>query len=852
MFESKDILKAVENGDLKTIKEFIKSGGNIYKEYIKQEFYKMPETLISRAVNYKQIEIFEVLLEEYENDYKIAEMKVVNHENQDFLMKYIFIAFEDDIQEVLKLPKTESSKNCNLVLLAERKVCVLAPIVANKSLLYKLSKNGFVNINSRSIVGDNGLEQISRLDLLKRTIKIGLNLKESHQHLQHSTEYVFLEGAFKSVECVQMIKYCLDQVHDLSSQDILILSAVNRNPQVFDVVLSHLTKNTSKSNEDFFQEFIADYDNVNFSIHCCHFENFDLLTHILKKYKINIIDHTEEDKAPFLKEYLKTEKSLKYLEEIIKFQYEKLDDILEAVTLDTNPEIVKFIWRNLKEEHFKKFEESIIIILKLVYEKTIGSNLLKFIEILDPNEIYNRYIRNTALFVAIEFDCEPIVSNLIKRGANLLHTNSLGETALTTACEFANPEILRIILKKEPSLLNVAGQHGLSPITKLVSREKINLEIFQKLIRKGAKIDVKCSRNNTLLHYAVLAGRTDFVQKLLEIGVDPSVQNNDGQTALYLSTKRENLDIFNLILKSGKIDIETKTSRDHTILYRACKSYTPDFFNSLMKMAKPNVHLVNTKGQTPLFWCHDVARCETLLKLGTDPKIVDENNFPFYTIAALDCNEKIVEFCLQKSDLDLTIVGNNGRTLLHSTCGMNLEIEKYIGNENVKDIFRKCSNEISNYETPFHNAADYHNLTLMKLMFEYAEPNLENKNEKGETPIFGNLRHSCDLNVLNYLIEKGANVNAQNNEGNTIIFESIFPRGTEILLRNGAAVNIRNSKGQTALHYAAKRDDLDTILLLIKYGAELNLKDENDMRPVDYCKRSYVREFLEFIESSLI
>lgn len=73
MFEPKEILKAVENSDLNKIKEFINSGGNIYKEYMQQEFYKVPETFISRAANLKQNEIFELLLKEYENDYNSNE-----------------------------------------------------------------------------------------------------------------------------------------------------------------------------------------------------------------------------------------------------------------------------------------------------------------------------------------------------------------------------------------------------------------------------------------------------------------------------------------------------------------------------------------------------------------------------------------------------------------------------------------------------------------------------------------------------------------------------------------------------------------------------------------------------------
>lgn len=74
------------------------------------------------------------------------------------------------------------------------------------------------------------------------------------------------------------------------------------------------------------------------------------------------------------------------------------------------------------------------------------------------------------------------------------------------------------------------------------------------------------------------------------------------------------------------------------------------------------------------------------------------------------------------------------------------------------------------------------------------------------------------MEVLEYLIEKGADVNAQNDDGNSLIFLSVFPRGTEVLLKAGASTKLLNNKGESALHCAAFRNDLETCLLLLKYG----------------------------------
>lgn len=61
MVEPTEIEIALENNDLNKIKEFIKTGGNIYKELEKEAHIR--ETLLSRACREKKTEIIEILLE---------------------------------------------------------------------------------------------------------------------------------------------------------------------------------------------------------------------------------------------------------------------------------------------------------------------------------------------------------------------------------------------------------------------------------------------------------------------------------------------------------------------------------------------------------------------------------------------------------------------------------------------------------------------------------------------------------------------------------------------------------------------------------------------------------------------
>ncbi len=53
-------------------------------------------------------------------------------------------------------------------------------------------------------------------------------------------------------------------------------------------------------------------------------------------------------------------------------------------------------------------------------------------------------------------------------------------------------------------------------------------------------------------------------------------------------------------------------------------------------------------------------------------------------------------------------------------------------------------------------------------------------------------------------------------------------------LREGAKINAKNFAGKTPLHYAMYFEDIDMVLLLLEYGADMSAKDNNNESPVEY------------------
>jgi len=164
-------------------------------------------------------------------------------------------------------------------------------------------------------------------------------------------------------------------------------------------------------------------------------------------------------------------------------------------------------------------------------------------------------------------------------------------------------------------------------------------------------------------------------------------------------------------------------------------------------------------------------------------------------------------------------------------------------------------------EKGFHAAVQARDMMSINAFFDAGiNPNAQNESD-GRTPLINAAAHG-DLEVVNVLVQRGADVNVKDKKGYTALFHAIEAmyddvalaimsqpnldantRGlngstalikyvwrdrkdaVEKLLERGADVNAQDADGDTALHGAAENGNLEILNLLLDKGANPNVKN---------------------------
>ncbi|CRL25027.1 Ankyrin repeat-containing domain [Penicillium camemberti] len=377
---------------------------------------------------------------------------------------------------------------------------------------------------------------------------------------------------------------------------------------------------------------------------------------------------------------------------------------------------------------------------------------------------------------------------------------SRGDTPLMYACYNGHAETVAEFL---PFLKNIHTCHQALCWAANAGQYAVVELIIQ---HPGVDVNGTCRGETALFAACCGSGDVNTIRALLRAGADPNILCAQAGKMIPRYTRRSNN------------HADQDPTRGNTALHAICGSgkiggtVSPAGVDSLLQ-AGANVHVRSPIGKTALHYACDYHKANVvkmLLEAGADPTAEDDSGAtPLHTEGKRD--EELLPVLLGTGTVDINkAIGKTKKTpLLFRLQGFNmnrvLAFLEYKPDVNIADTSGNgpLHKVLAKYET--------HGGVIHALISLGANPNA--MNNEGNTPLHTmNGKHSP---FISKLVDAGADLEARNHDGYTVLFNHANEGPFQTLIDLGARLDTRDSTGRTLSHRCCTNTDrLDYLISL--------------------------------------
>lgn len=379
-----------------------------------------------------------------------------------------------------------------------------------------------------------------------------------------------------------------------------------------------------------------------------------------------------------------------------------------------------------------------------------------------------------------------------------------GSTPLHEAVRYGRVEIAKILLDAGAKV-DAIDAVGKSPFLLIVPEEK-QLEMYNVLLAASADVTQKDMYGDTVLHVCTMAAvKTDVLSVLINHGAPVNERNKKGVTPLSLAIEKNNTEHVIFYARAGA-DINAEDMEGNTPLTRALESPSIDMLKTLI--TPQNVLSKDSAGNTPLH----IA-------------LIKDSSFDY------------IKF-LVETGADVNARNKDGDSVLFLAVRKNKkDVGDLLLSKNA-DIFASNTENNSPLRIALTQGGDVQDWLI-------TSQTLNASDGSGNSP----LHYACEWKLdeaVSALIQKGANVNAVNANGESALFAAVkadSPSTINILVENGIITDTRSSLtrdhlGNTPLHYAVKWNSLQAAQSVISLGFDVNSQNLSGKTALSDCCRS--------------